>query len=346
MANKSKLPLSVLNNLNSKKEKSTMSLIEYLDPDKSLYISNVDSKVNEEILIELFVQCGPVTNVYIPKDKISGETFGYAFIEFRTEMDTDYANKVMDQIKLFGKPIKTNKASLNRVSEDVGANLFVGNLPDGIDDVLLKELFFKFGNLINVRIDSDSDGKLKNYGFVHFDRFESSDLALKTMNNYILKGNKLKVEYAFKENSKSERHGSLAERVIAANKNIANNENIFHKTNENLNLELKEDHKSQYNSTSTFNPLPNTVPIFHNNNQLNPNVNLNHLAFNNNPMFFNNNVNMNMNINMNNNFIPLPISIPLPINAINMGLNVTNNTNINNNNLLGKKLENNSNINH
>lgn len=31
-------------------------------------------------------------------------------------------------IKLYGKPIKVNKASQDRKNQDVGANLFIGNL--------------------------------------------------------------------------------------------------------------------------------------------------------------------------------------------------------------------------
>lgn len=37
----------------------------------TVYAGNLDSKVNENILWELFVQCGAVVNVHIPRDKIS-----------------------------------------------------------------------------------------------------------------------------------------------------------------------------------------------------------------------------------------------------------------------------------
>ena len=36
-------------------------------------LGNIDSKVNEELLWELFLQCGPVVNVHIPRDKITGD---------------------------------------------------------------------------------------------------------------------------------------------------------------------------------------------------------------------------------------------------------------------------------
>ena len=36
---------------------------------------------------------------------------GYCFCEFLTEEDAEYACKIMNQIKLWGKPIRVNKVS-------------------------------------------------------------------------------------------------------------------------------------------------------------------------------------------------------------------------------------------
>lgn len=48
-------------------------------------------------------------NVHLPKDRVTGSHQGYAFIEFLGEEDADYAIKVMNMIKLYGKPIRVNK---------------------------------------------------------------------------------------------------------------------------------------------------------------------------------------------------------------------------------------------
>ncbi len=66
-------------------------------------------------------QAGPVTSVHMPKDKVTGRHQGYGFVEFRSEEDADYAIKVMNMVKLFGKPIRANKSSQNKQSLDVGA---------------------------------------------------------------------------------------------------------------------------------------------------------------------------------------------------------------------------------
>jgi splicing factor 3B subunit 4 len=48
-------------------------------------------------------------NVHMPKDRVTQAHQGYGFVEFMGEEDADYAIKIMNMIKLFGKPIRVNK---------------------------------------------------------------------------------------------------------------------------------------------------------------------------------------------------------------------------------------------
>lgn len=59
-----------------------------------------------------------------------------------SEEDSDYSIKIMNMIKLFGKPIRVNKASQDKKTLDVGANLFVGNLDPEIDEKVTFPLSF------------------------------------------------------------------------------------------------------------------------------------------------------------------------------------------------------------
>ena len=54
-------------------------------------------------------------NVHLPKDRVSMAHQGYGFCEFLTEEDAEYACKIMNQIKLWGKPIRVNKVRLGFV---------------------------------------------------------------------------------------------------------------------------------------------------------------------------------------------------------------------------------------
>jgi splicing factor 3B subunit 4 len=59
-------------------------------------------------LLKQYAEYRPV-NVHLPKDRISMAHQGYGFCEFLTEEDAEYACKIMNQIKLWGKPIRVNK---------------------------------------------------------------------------------------------------------------------------------------------------------------------------------------------------------------------------------------------
>ena len=51
----------------------------------------------------------------MPKDRVTQSHQGYGFIEFMSEEDADYAIKIMNMIKLYGKPIRVNKVRSNNI---------------------------------------------------------------------------------------------------------------------------------------------------------------------------------------------------------------------------------------
>ncbi|KAK3007823.1 hypothetical protein RJ639_014513 [Escallonia herrerae] len=191
--------------------------------DATAYVGNLDPQVSEELLWELFVQSGPVVNVYVPKDRVTNLHQGYGFVEFRSEEDADYAIKVLNMIKLYGKPIRVNKASQDKKSLDVGANLFVGNLDPDVDEKLLYDTFSAFGVIVtNPKIMRDPDtGNSRGFGFISYDSFEASDAAIEAMNGQYLCNRQITVSYAYKKDTKGERHGTPAERTLAANSTTA-----------------------------------------------------------------------------------------------------------------------------
>merc|ERR1739848_729908 len=71
----------------------------------TLFVGELEAQVTESLLWELFLQAGPVVNVHIPKDKVSGEHQGFGFVEFNTVADAEYATKVLNGVRLFGRPI-------------------------------------------------------------------------------------------------------------------------------------------------------------------------------------------------------------------------------------------------
>lgn len=185
----------------------------------TIYLGNLDPKLDEELVWELMVQCGPVANVHLPRDKITNTHQGYGFVEFKNEEDADYAIKIMNMIRCFGKPIRCNKSSQDKKTNEVGANLFIGNLEPECDEKMLYDTFSSFGVLLFAKIMRDPDnGESRGFGFISYDTFEASDAALAAMNGQFMCNRPISVSYAYKKETKGERHGSAAERLIAANR--------------------------------------------------------------------------------------------------------------------------------
>jgi len=185
----------------------------------TIYVGNLDPKIDEELLWELMVQAGPVANIHLPRDKITNTHQGYGFVEFKNEEDADYAIKIMNMIRLFGKPIRCNKSSQDKKTNEVGANLFIGNLEPEVDEKMLYDTFTAFGVLLFAKVMRDPDtGASKGFGFISYDTFEASDAALAGMNGQFLCNRPINVSYAYKKETKGERHGTPAERLIAANR--------------------------------------------------------------------------------------------------------------------------------
>jgi len=185
----------------------------------TIYVGNLDPKMDEELLRELMVQCGPVANIHLPRDKITNTHQGYGFVEFKNEEDADYSIKIMNMQRGFSKPIRCNKSSQDKKTNEVGANLFIGNLETEVDEKQLYDTFSAFGVLLFAKVMRDPDtGQSRGFGFISYDTFEASDAALAGMNNQFLCNRPISVSYAYKKETKGERHGSAAERLIAANR--------------------------------------------------------------------------------------------------------------------------------
>ncbi|KAJ1340586.1 hypothetical protein BSLG_004680 [Batrachochytrium salamandrivorans] len=178
----------------------------------SVYVGNIEDRATESLIWELFLQAGPVVNVHLPKDRVTQMHQGYGFVEFMTEQDAEYASKIMNMIRLYGKPLRVNKASSDKMALDVGATLFISNLDMSVDEKALYDTFSAFGAIVSTPKISRSleTGESKGYGFVSFSTFEASDAAVEYMNGQFLANRAIAVSYALKKDGKGERHGSAA----------------------------------------------------------------------------------------------------------------------------------------
>lgn len=119
------------------------------DKEATVYIGNLDERVADSLVWELMLQAGRIVNVHLPKDRVTQAHQGYGFVEFISEEDAEYAARIMNQVRLYGKPIRVNKASADKQKTvEVGAELFVGNLDPMVTEQTLYDTFGRFGSLV------------------------------------------------------------------------------------------------------------------------------------------------------------------------------------------------------
>ncbi|KAI3354437.1 hypothetical protein L3Q82_018957, partial [Scortum barcoo] len=83
-------------------DKDTMGIED--ETDRTLFIRNLDPRVTEEILFELFVQAGPLIKTKIPKDADGKQkTFGFAV--YKHEVSVPYAMELLNGTSLFGRAL-------------------------------------------------------------------------------------------------------------------------------------------------------------------------------------------------------------------------------------------------
>jgi cold-inducible RNA-binding protein len=77
---------------------------------KNLYVGNLSQKVTEDDLRSNFSEAGAVASVSVIKDKFSGVSRGFGFVEMETEEGAQEAIKKFNGGDLDGKTISVNEA--------------------------------------------------------------------------------------------------------------------------------------------------------------------------------------------------------------------------------------------
>lgn len=78
--------------------------------DLKLYVGNLSYRTTEEDLRTLFSGVGTVTSVALIKDRDTGQSKGFAFIEMSAQSEAEEAIKTLNNASLDNREIKVNKA--------------------------------------------------------------------------------------------------------------------------------------------------------------------------------------------------------------------------------------------
>ena len=235
--------------------------------ESTLWMGDIEPWMTREIILGSFFEYGlKPSSIKMIKDHQFNSIKNYCFVNFDSITE---ANKAI--ISLNGKNIpKTNiNFKLNWANKhcEMNRNLYVGNLPNDIDDLQLFNIFKeKYQSIHHVSIMTDN-GQSKGYGFIQFTDKYDYDKCLKEMNGYVIKGKAIIIRER-KKKKNDEKNNNNMNNVYRFNKinrsinNTSSNNNISSKQFINNNI---------YNITKNQNisEINNSIFDRNNNNGMN-----------------------------------------------------------------------------
>ncbi|CAG8518967.1 699_t:CDS:10 [Acaulospora morrowiae] len=169
---------------------------------KSLYVGNLDPRVTDSMLHEIFGVAGSVNNTKIIPDKnYQHGGLNYGFVEFNDHRSAEQALQTLNGRKIYNMEIKVNWAFQGQQGhkEDTSNHyhIFVGDLSPEVNDEVLAKAFSAFGSMSDARVMWDvNSGKSRGYGFVAFRDKTDAEQAIATMNGEWLGSRAIRCNWA------------------------------------------------------------------------------------------------------------------------------------------------------
>jgi len=160
-----------------------------------LLIKNIDKDVTQQEIYNLFKNYGNIVSAKLETYPDSKESRGFAYIQYEDEAQAEAALNAVNNYELKGKKLEVSKHNKKDKKKPESSapvvvakknNLFVKSLPDGTDDAKLKDLFAEFGPIESAQVQKDTDGKLKDYGYVCFKEPAHAEAAIKAMDKKVI----------------------------------------------------------------------------------------------------------------------------------------------------------------
>jgi cleavage stimulation factor subunit 2 len=90
-----------------------------------------------------------------------------------------------------------NPVSMAQTREKGGRVVFIGNIPYGVSEEQIVEIFGRVGNTVSFRLVYDKEtGKPKGFGFLEYTDVDAAASAVRNLNGFQLQGRELKVDYS------------------------------------------------------------------------------------------------------------------------------------------------------
>lgn len=152
---------------------------------RTVQVYNLNLKASERDLFQFFVQAGPLVDIKIIKDRMSGRSKGFAYVEFEKRESVTVALGMSGQ-DLMGQAVMvkpseaeknvawhTAQAAKKQALEGNGTSSAAGkvklsNVHPSLSEEFLKPIFEPFGPVFSVHVDRDEAGESLGSAIVQF----------------------------------------------------------------------------------------------------------------------------------------------------------------------------------
>ena len=176
----------------------------------NLIVNYLPQLMTDEQFDELFKKFGNRKSCKIVRNRVTGYSYGFGFVDFETHEEALKAIEELNGHEMEGKKIKV--AFARPAGQDIKqANLYIKNVPASWGQDEVRKIFEPHGDIIQVRVLGD-----RGIAFVLFDLRKQAEAALEALNGKTLEGCEEPLEIKFAADKKTEKSG---------NKNQSSNSN-------------------------------------------------------------------------------------------------------------------------
>ncbi|ORZ19704.1 hypothetical protein BCR42DRAFT_371416 [Absidia repens] len=166
----------------------------------AIYVGNLDQRVTDTMLQEIFATIGVVVQVKVVKRHGPYSGVNYGFVEYADRRTAEQAIQDMNGRKIFNHEIKVNWAQTGSAAKEDTSNhfhVFVGDLAPEITDEMLVKAFSAFGTMSDAHVMWDPvSGKSRGFGFAAYRDKTDAEQAIATMNGEWLGSRAIRCNWA------------------------------------------------------------------------------------------------------------------------------------------------------
>ncbi|KAL2085607.1 hypothetical protein ACEWY4_018927 [Coilia grayii] len=169
-----------------------------------VYVGSIYYELGEDTIRQAFAPFGPIKSIDMSWDSVTMKHKGFAFVEYEIPEAAQLALEQMNSVMLGGRNIKVGRPSnigqaqpiIDQLAEEARAynRIYVASVHPDLSDDDIKSVFEAFGKIKSCTLARDPNtGRHKSYGFIEYDKPQSSLDAVSSMNLFDLGGQYLRV---------------------------------------------------------------------------------------------------------------------------------------------------------